>query len=512
MNATLQAVLHSSPASGLVLRRLSNQWAPHGGQNGKFRQALRRLVVDYVQGVVVDLGRVFSAKVCGQEPGSVAAKYDVIVPAELLVELVALTGERFAIGRQHDAADFLCELLGKSGLAALAFDPGETPTGEALVCFPEFSDKFAFETFVTSESDSGEYIVDVGLLLTHGLSLSPPTKAPDVLVIRLPQYIALGGSAADQQAKDSDITGLLASLEDVRYWLGGRCKAMWDSETVNVSVAGVEVTYHVRSAVVYHGLADVWPVSKLTTGHYTAIFCEAGAWYLADDSKPILRVPGTIANTVPDWYPYLVFLEREHGHGGGVCGLQPNTVSGVERAVPHGAVASAPCASLPQPGSQGTDVKMQDVCGSGGAVGSVPNARLRKRPRQPGNNAAQSSGSRSGKRQQVKTMQSGKGAIDDFVTLKYHVLPEAARWRRVLGAMLVAMYAFDSAAGAGECPAGMLVSMIEEFYVYGGHDCHHTVAGACLAKPAVQDRQLHIRLVAALGIPAKFLAIAMAIS
>ena len=54
--------------------------------------------------------------------------------------------------------------------------------------------------------------------------------------------------------------------------------------------------------------------------------------------------------------------------------------------------------------------------------------------------------------------------------------------------------------------------MIEEFYAYGGHDCHHTVAGACLAKPAVQDRQLHTRLVAALGIPAKFLAIAMAIS
>ena len=200
---------------------------------------------------------------------------DVISPVDVVHEIGRHAG--FNLGRQHDAAECLRQLLHYAGLGQRLCDTqAEVADGGVVICYtPE-----------AAQVSEAAVAIDARTLLLEATTGDGGLKrAPPALIIRINNIYEQGGE---------------------EFWVDARVE--WPNEALTITIgndAEPEVEYDVQACLV-HRHADGAPVSRgMRSGHYVAYFRQGAAWYLADDSKV------TRLSTSPTEFPYVVLLARK---------------------------------------------------------------------------------------------------------------------------------------------------------------------------------------------------------
>ena len=268
LNAVLQCIFNCEPLA-------SHLFAP--AQNaGIVESSLRDLLAEYV--------------------ASGVSTADVISPITVLHQVSRHAG--LSLGRQHDAAECLRQLLQYTGLGQRLCDSqADVMDGSVLICYtPE-----AAQVSVAAAA------IDVRALLLEATTGDRALKkAPQALAIRIENTYEQGGQA---------------------FWVDAR--VAWPNEALTLTTTNAiepQADYDVQAYLVHRHEQDAPVSAGMRSGHYVAYFKHGAAWYLADDANI------TLLTELPTEFPYLVFLARCDRASGEHMSAMRKRMQGIKKA------------------------------------------------------------------------------------------------------------------------------------------------------------------------------------
>lgn len=251
------------------------------------------------------------------EDGWVPVRWDIMVPHQLVdavenIVCVSSGDSRFPFGRQHDAFEFLVEILLQTGIGRQVCWPAESLTSELpvrhhAVITPNY------EPGSNSYQRVRESIIEIVPLLQDIFEQDDAklSSFPDVVCLYLPQVLA---------GKDEESSMTWIDNEEPE-----RRRVVWSqSETVRMSQSsenGKErqvLKYKVKAIICYVQKGQVPTAAIDSNGHFIAYFKEGRIWYEADDLQRVRPLEDQ-----PDRYPYVCFLEKLGSKGLPPPSLEP---------------------------------------------------------------------------------------------------------------------------------------------------------------------------------------------
>lgn len=251
------------------------------------------------------------------ESGTVPVRWDIIVPHQLVDAAENIVRgspgvSRFPFGQQHDACEFLVELLLQTGIGLQVCWPAESlmaelPVRQHAVITPEYEPGSSLYHRVE------ESIIEIVPLLQDIFEQhdSQLRSFPEVVCVYLPAVLA-------GQDEESSSTWIDNEQEDRR-------RVVWSQPDIVCMPQNTENgkrckvwKYKVKSLICYVQKGPV-PTSTIdSNGHFIAYFKEGRNWYEADDLHRVRTLKDP-----PDLYPYLCFLERLDNVGHSPPSLEP---------------------------------------------------------------------------------------------------------------------------------------------------------------------------------------------
>ena len=264
------------------------------------REALRRRAASADEPCTSQLAKLLDIFASGVSAAGLdsPAKVDVFAPHEFADFFIAAR-PRFALGSQHDAADFLSWVLESSTIGHDCCRVGPVPRSEyELIILNEFFPGTSEAALVQGQQINMQTLVSS--CLQHDdtkLRMLPP-----VLLLRMPQSVHGGDDDDHQWVQEEAACYPSAAWENGVFDLQSCCSA----ECVDRD----EAVYRIKAFVQYCRKPPA-PSLAISSGHYAAFFEEAGVWYRCDDLRdgalPV-ALPGP-----PKEYPYICVFERVGG-------------------------------------------------------------------------------------------------------------------------------------------------------------------------------------------------------
>ena len=241
------------------------------------------------------------------------AKYDIIAPHDF-IDFVETESQRFNLGMQHDAQEFLSWLLDKSTLGPDLCHAGVEQNDENVVLL----DQYAKES--TEAGICRAATIDMQKLMRCSLQHNGTRlrHLPSLLVLRVPQFI----DEDDMGMFDREWIQPTETTDDVPVcWGDGRFDF---SECCADDCANInEATYRIKSYVHYCRKPPM-PSDVVSSGHFAAFFIENDTWYHCDDLQA--RALPVQRDEAPWEFPYVCFFEKVDQAGQQPPQLPPNPV------------------------------------------------------------------------------------------------------------------------------------------------------------------------------------------
>jgi len=457
------------------------------------------------------------------------AKVDVFAPHEFADFLLA-SRPRFALGSQHDAADFLSWALESSNIAHDCCRVGPVPRSEyEVVILNEFQPGAPEAALVQGEHINMQTLVPS--CLQHEdtkLHLLPP-----VLLVRMPQFVH-GGEDTENQWVQEEMEGAPpASWGDGFFDFAACC----DDGCSNAS----DAVYRIKGFVQYCRKPPV-PSQAVSSGHYAAFFQEGGVWYRCDDLRDGGR-PSALQGA-PVEFPYICFFEQVGQPRSPPPDLPANAV-----AVRLASQADAEVVSSDACEDEREEDGENDEAEEGGEEGEAAAemgaaAKRRRRWDKRSRRGRKQDQDRDGRKQlrdqagrkedRTEREQNRRGRLrdaedsckrvrvqgprndntdasrkdtlaDQDSPVLHHLVEERARakvqsMRERLGHIFVLLHSLAPCLHDGRTSAENAVMSMPVMYVYAGQDCHEALSGYLGRPPRQQQETMWERLREAFGI------------